>query len=147
MAIFNGGFPATYQPMGYNYQQYQAPAPQMSPAQMSTTNQMMTPPTIRAEIVQVDSQDAAERYPLAAGASQMMIARDDSFIAVKSMQSDGQYTVIYYDKRPPAPPEPPLDLSVFVRREEVADMIAAALSARQETQKPKKKEEKNDERI
>ena len=44
-------FPATYQPM---YPQYQ---PQM------------TPPTIRAEIIQVDSEDQAANYPVNAGAS------------------------------------------------------------------------------
>lgn len=131
MAIFNNGFPSTYQPIGYGYQSYQ-------PTQM----QQMTPPTIRAEIVQVDGTDAAERFPLAAGASQMMIAKDDSFIAVKSMQGDGTYTVTYYDKRPPAPPEPPLDLSGFVRREEVEEMIKNALGARQAPQKAKQKEEK-----
>lgn len=134
MAIFNGGFPTSYQPVGYGYQAYQPTVPQMQ------TQQQMTPPTIRAEIVQVDGQDAAERFPLAAGASQMMIARDDSFIAVKSMQADGLYSVTYYDKRPPAPPEPPLDLSAFVRREEVAEMITEALRTRQEPQKAKKKE-------
>lgn len=147
MALFNNGFPASYQPFGYSYQPYQQTVPQMQGTQMSSANQMMTPPTIRAEIVQVDGQDAAERYPLAAGASQMMIARDDSFIAVKTVLGDGQYSVTYYDKRPPAPPEPTPDLSAFVRRDEVEAMIAAALGARQEPQKAKKKEEKNDERI
>ena len=132
MAIFNNGFPASYQPFNYGYQ------PQIQTQQ--TAPQMMTPPTIRAEIVQVDGQDAAERYPLAAGASQMMIARDDSFIAVKTVQGDGQYSVTYYDKRPPAPPEPPLDLSAFVRREEVEAMISAALGAKQEAPRLKKKE-------
>lgn len=148
MALFNNGFPTSYQPFSYGYQPYQQTVPQMQGTQMSSSNQMMTPPTIRAEIVQVDGQDAAERYPLAAGASQMMIARDDSFIAVKTVQGDGQYSVTYYDKRPPAPPEPPLDLSVYARRDEVEAMIAAALGARQEPQKAtRKKEEKTDERI
>lgn len=59
---FNNGFPASYQPLGFgNYPQY----PQMQPPQMTGAQQMpqqmMTPPTIRAEIVQVDGEEAAGR--------------------------------------------------------------------------------------
>lgn len=142
MALYNNGFPVGYQQAGYPYAPPypQPPAPpQMPQTQMPGGNpQMMTPPTIRAEIVQVDGQEAAERYPLAAGMSQMMIAKDDSFIAVKTQGDGQQYSMTYYDRRPPAPPEPPVDLSGFVRREEVAEMIAAALRGRQEAQRGKK---------
>ena len=50
---FNNGFPMTYQQM---YPQYQY-------------QQMMTPPTIRAEIIQVGSEEEAANYPVAAGAT------------------------------------------------------------------------------
>lgn len=119
MAFFNP-FPTNYQP--YPYQQ----------------QQMMTPPTIRAEIVQVDNEQAAANYPVGAGASQMMIAKDDSFIAVKTATPNGQYTLDVFVKRPPAPPEPAFDPSLYVRRDEVAELIKNALTA---NKKPKKEAE------
>ena len=121
MAVFNGGFPVGYQP--FQFPGYQPPQPQQQ-----AQPQMMTPPTIRAEIVQVEGEQAAAQYPVGAGASQMMMAKDDSAIFVKTALANGQFQLDIFDKRPPAPPEPPLDLSGFVRREEVAEMITAALA-------------------
>lgn len=101
-------FPATYQPM---YPQFQ---PQM------------TPPTIRAEIIQVDSEEQAANYPVNAGASQMMIARDDSAIFVKSVGANGP-TLDVFIKRPPAPKAPEPE---YMTRADVEAMIAAALPKR-----------------
>ena len=80
---------------------------------------MMTP-TIRAEIVQVDSEEQAANYPVAAGASQMMIARDDSAIFVKTVGQNGA-TLDVFVKRPPAP------APVYLTREDVSAMIAEAM--------------------
>lgn len=113
----NPAFPAGYQPMGWN--------PPQNP------QQSMTPPTIRAEIVQVDDEKAAANYPVGAGASQMMIAKDDSAIFVKTAGQNGT-TLDVFVKRPPAPGAPEPD---FCTREEVEAMIAAALPKR-----PAKKE-------
>lgn len=120
----------------------------MSPAQMPGTTQpvqpipqMMTPPTIHAEIVQIDGEAAIAQFPVNAGASQMMMAKDDSFIAVKSMLANGQYTVDFYDKRPPAPPDPVFDPSAYVRRDEIEGLIAAAVAAVQPTKRATKREE------
>lgn len=99
---FNNGFPATYQnPYAYAFQQ-QAQQ-QMQQAQMQQAPQMMTPPTIHAEIVQVANEAAGEQFPVGVGASQMMITRDERTIMVKSASQNG-VTVEYYDKREPAPP-------------------------------------------
>lgn len=121
--IFNGGYPASYQPFGYqNYQQMQGA--QMSPA----NQQMMTPPTIRAEIVQVDGEEAANSFPVGAGSSQMMIARDDSAIFVKTAAANGQgYTLDVFVKRPPAPVKPPVDMGAYVTRDELPELLAAFL--------------------
>lgn len=100
-----GYFPVGYQP--YNQMQ-----------------QMMTPPTIRAEIVQVDNEQAAAQYPVGAGASQMMIARDDSAIFVKTAGANGQTNLDVFVKRAPKPAEPPIDLNRFVTREEFEQRIA-----------------------
>lgn len=121
--IFNNGYPANYQPFGYqNYQQMQGA--QMTPA----NQQMMTPPTIRAEIVQVDGEEAAGNFPVGAGSSQMMIARDDSAIFVKTAAANGQgYTLDVFVKRPPAPVKPPVDMGAYVTREELPELLAAFL--------------------
>lgn len=102
---YNNGFP-----MNYGYMPYQ---------------QMMTPPTIRAEIVQVDSEAAAAAYPVAAGASQMMMARDDSAIFVKTAFANGQHSMDVFVKRPPAPPAPAFDPGAYVTREELEQRLTA----------------------
>ena len=106
-----------WNPQGYFPMGYQAYQPQMQP-------QMMTPPTSRAEIVQVDNEQAAANYPVGAGASQMMIARDDSAIFVKTATPNGQYTLDVFLKRAPTPVEPPIDTKQVVTREEFERRIA-----------------------
>lgn len=121
---WNNGFPATYGqmfPQGYPMMQY----PQ---AGTQPTNQQMTPPTIRAEIVQVDNEAAAANFPVGAGASQMMIAKDDSAIFIKSAMANGQTTLDVYEKRAPEPPAPPFNPGEYVRKDEIEALISAALA-------------------
>lgn len=153
MAYYNG-FPATY-PGAY---QTAYPAPQMpvygqqmpNPGFQSGTfqngntqpmqqpqqqpTQMMTPPTIRAEIVQVEDEKAASNFPVGAGASQMMIARDESAIFIKSAMANGQTTLDVFEKRPPAPPAPAFDPEQYVRKDELEMLVSAALAAQQSEQ-------------
>lgn len=110
-------FPATYQP-------YMPQMPQQIP------QQMMTPPTIRAEIVQVDDETAAANYPVGAGSSQMMIAKDDSAIFVKTAGANGT-TLDVFVKRPPAPPAPVFDPAAFVTKEELEARLAALSKAKE----------------
>ena len=132
---WNNGFPATYtpiyQPYGQQTQFYpQMPQQNMSPTSMSGTNpQMLTPPTIRAEIVQVEDEKAASEFPVGAGASQMMIAKDDSAIFIKSALQNGQTTLDVFEKRPPAPPAPAFDPGEYVRKDELETLVSAALAA------------------
>lgn len=86
-----------YQNQGYNQVQ-QSPAPQITPANGLTNSQPLTPPTIHAEIVQVDSRQAAADYPVAAGSSQMMMLRDDSAIFIKMAYANGQSQLIVYPR-------------------------------------------------
>jgi len=79
------------------------------------------------EVVPSASEKAAEEFPVAAGATQMIIGSDDSFIAVKAVSVTGQVTFDIYDKRPPAPPVQPLNPADYVRKDEVAVLIAEAL--------------------
>lgn len=96
--------PYNYFPVGYQpyYQQ----------------NQMMTPPTIRAEIVQVNNEQEAAAYPVGVGASQMMIAKDDSAIYVKSASQSGT-TLEVFVKRAPTLQEPQFDPAKYVTRDEL----------------------------
>lgn len=126
MAPFNP-FPVGYTPYGYQQfqpQQYQ-PAPQMQqPGQMQGQQQ-----TKYVEVIPVDTVQEAEACPMAAGSSFLFFARDDSFIAVKSVGVNGQQSFSVFDKRPPAPAEPPIDLSAYVLRDEIGELVAAAVAA------------------
>ena len=95
------------------------------------------------EVVPAASEKAAEEFPVAAGATQMIIGSDDSFIAVKAVSVTGQVTFDIYDKRPPAPPVQPLNPADYVRKDEVAVLIAEALKTAKTGRKtaPVEKEE------
>jgi len=95
------------------------------------------------EVVPAASEKAAEEFPVAAGATQMIIGSDDSFIAVKAVSVTGQVTFDIYDKRPPAPPVQPLNPADYVRKDEVAALIAEALKTAKTGRKtaPEKEEE------
>lgn len=110
--------PYNYFPVGYQAYMQQ---PQIN-------NQMMSPPTIHAEIVQVNNEQDAAAYPVGVGASQMMIAKDDSAIFVKSATQNGS-TLEVFVKRPPAPPEPQFDPRQYVTRDELEKRLEALLQA------------------
>lgn len=89
--------------------------------------QSMTPPTIRAEIVQIDDMAAIDRFPMGAGTSQIFMTKDEMNIVIRSMYANGQHNDDIYDKRPPAPPEPRLNPADYVRKDEIMDYIAKAV--------------------
>ena len=153
---WNNGYPATYgqmYPQGYQMAQqpaygqqmpnptaYQAPMTQqpVSSTQMSGANQaaqpMMTPPTIRAEIIQLADdtwENTVDRFPLGPGASQMFITKSEDKVIIKTMGQDGPLPLIIYDKRPPEPPAPKFDPAQFVRKDELDMLVSAALAAQQ----------------
>lgn len=118
MAVYNNGFPMAY-PQFYPYQQM----PQ-NPQQVQQPQQSFTPPTIHADIVQVDGEQAAANFPVGAGSSQMMIAKDDSAIFIKSAMPNGQTTLDVFIKRPPAPPKQEPDLSNYVTWDKLKEYLA-----------------------
>lgn len=124
---YNNGFPMSYQqfyqPQYQPYGGYQN-SQQMAQAQMTGTNQqtqMMTPPTIHAEIVQIADRNEAVNFPVGAGQAQMMITRDDSTIFVKSAFANGQSSLAEYVKKEPEPQKPQAD---FITREEFERRLA-----------------------
>jgi hypothetical protein len=99
MQPYQNYFPANYQPFNpyqtyQNYQNYQQPV-----QQTQQQNQTYTLPTIHAEIVQVDDEQTARNFNVAAGSSQMMIAKDDSAIFVKTAYPNGESKLDVYEKR------------------------------------------------
>jgi hypothetical protein len=120
--MYNNGFPVTYPQLTYPFQQQQ----QLQP-------QGMTPPTIHADIVQVETEQEAWNYPVAAGSTQMMIARDDSAIFVKSAFSNSQPTLDIYRKEPQkAAPDP----AEYVTKEELAAALEGLKRSRRIKEEP-----------
>lgn len=125
---YNNGFPMSYQQF---YQpQYQSPyvgyqsGNSQSQMQQQAT-QMMTPPTIHAEIVQIADRNEASNFPVGAGQAQMMITRDDSSIFVKTAFANGQSNLVEYVKKAPEPQKPAAD---YVTREEFEKRLAEILA-------------------
>lgn len=110
----------------------------------STMPAAMTPPTIHAEIVQVEGETAAAQYPVGAGASQMMMARDESAIYVKTATSNG-YTLDVFVKRPPAPEAAPFNPADYVRVDALPGLIAAEVQAAIAAMQPAKPARKKNE--
>jgi hypothetical protein len=120
---WNNGFPASYQqmmPQNYPYGQQPFQQPQQP---------MITPPTIRAEIVQIEDEAAVHRYPLAAGVSQMFITRAEDKIIIKTMGQTGAMPLRVYEERPPAPPAPVFDPGEYVRKDELKALVSEAIEA------------------
>lgn len=101
---YNNVFPVNYQ---YYPQQY--------------GQQLMTPPTIHAEIVQISGDDEANSFPVGTGQSQMMMKRDDSAIYIKTVFANGQSRLVRYVREEEKPQEKTAD---FVTHEELEKRLA-----------------------
>lgn len=115
---YNNGFPMSYQQFyqpQIGFQQSMGMQPQQNQPQM------MTPPTIHAEIVQIADRNEAVNFPVGAGQAQMMMTRDDSAIFVKSAFANGQSSLVEYIRKAPEPQTPPAD---YVTREEFERRLA-----------------------
>ena len=135
MAIYNNGFPINYPQ--YYPQQFQYPQQNMQPQNVQQQNlpqqnlgaaQMMTPPTIHAEIVQINGKDEAVNFPVGTGQSQMMMTKDDSAIFIKTAYANGQSTLIKYTKEEVKPQE--TTNADYVTREEFENRIAEIMKSR-----------------
>lgn len=88
-------FPTSYTP--YNVYSTQQP-------QYASQTQPYSPPTIRAEIIQVSDEAEVQNYPLAAGATQMFMSKDDKYIFIKTAYTNSPAQVITYSKGEQKPP-------------------------------------------
>lgn len=147
----NYAFPVTYQQYVNPYQQYQNQFQQnfQQPVQnqfQATAQQSLTPPTIRAEIIQVDSgRKDVENYPVNAGCSQMFIAKDEQTIFIKSVLANGQYTIDEYQKKEPDPEQETNLLENYVTIDMLNSRLSEIVSAfSQNQQKSSKKSDKKE---
>lgn len=120
--MYNNGFPVTYPQLTFpTFQQPVQP-------------QGMTAPTIHADIVQVEGEQEAWAYPVAAGSTQMMIAKDDSAIYVKSAYTNSQPTMdIYKKEEQKKAPDP----SNYVTKEELAAALEGIRTTRRTAREEK----------
>lgn len=121
MQNFGGVYPNGYgfQPPNY-WPQYQQPQPQPVVVQQETNTRMV-------EIEPAESVRAAQETPVGAGMTKMFIGNDDSFMLVKSVSMTGQVSMVIYDRRPPEPPPATINPEEYVRRDEIAAIIAEAI--------------------
>ena len=112
---------AGMQPMpgyGWPMQMQQAPQPMM---QQTAPAAQMSKPTVHADIIQIENEEAGNNEPVDAGTSQMMITKDESAILIKSVLANGETTLDIYRRIPkakkPAAPD-------YITREEFESRMA-----------------------
>lgn len=93
----------------YPYQQYPAMPPQQQ--------------TRAIEVIPVDNEDQVNTWQVQAGTTVEFMARNDSFVAFKSVGINGESTVDFYDRRPPAPPAPVFSPADYVRKDELMALL------------------------
>ena len=86
-------------------------------------------PTISMQMKQVDSLDAINRLPLAAGTTGAYMTKDEKNIVFRTMYANGEHSDRIYDERPPAPPAPKFDPAEYVRKDEMEQLVKDALAA------------------
>lgn len=126
---YNNGFPVGYPQIFPQYQQaYQQPyqMPQYQQPQQPVQQQASR----MTEVFPAASEKAVLEFPVQAGATVMMVANDDSFVAIKEASVTGQINTVFYDRRPPEPAEAPVDLTAYVTRDELDQRLAALTATR-----------------
>lgn len=103
------------------------------PSMSQPSGMTMTPPTIHAEIIQIENEKEVDDAVVPANSSQMFMTRDEKVIIVKSASANGA-EVVTYDRRPPAPEPPKFDPRVYPTRDEVANYIEERLNSLQTAQ-------------
>lgn len=88
------------------------------------------------EVIPVDSEEEVERAAVAVGGTGLFAARNNRFLAVKSVELNGEPTTDYYDLRPPAPKPKPFDPKEYIRRDEIMDILADILNRKEEAHEP-----------
>lgn len=133
---YNNGFPVTYPQM---YPQYQQPyqMPQYQQIQQPVPQQAPQPASRMTEVFPAASEKTVLEFPVQAGSTVMFVANDDTFTAIKEASVTGQITTVFFDRRPPSAPEKPVDMALYVTRDELEKRLAAfGKTSRKETEVP-----------
>jgi hypothetical protein len=141
MSAFNPYYPNTFNPYQQAYQPYQQ-ANYAQPQQ----SQSFTQPTIRAEIVQIDGDEAeANNFPVQTGGTQMMINKAEDKIFIKTVYANNQSNLDVFVKQKPAPAQPQPNFDNFVTREELEQRLSQlSVPTSQPTTRKKKEENVNE---
>lgn len=88
-----------------------------------------------AEVFPAASEKTVLEFPVQAGTTVMFVANDDTFTAIKEASVTGQITTVFFDRRPPSAAEKPVDMALYVTRDELEKRLAAfGKSSRKETE-------------
>lgn len=90
---------------------------QQQGTQAQTPAQVMTPPTIRCEIIQITDPAEVDRYQMQPGATQIFVTRAEDLFIVRE-QGQAGYSIKRYPLEPPEPPKPPINPGDYLTREE-----------------------------
>lgn len=157
MALYNNGYPATYQQYYPQYQQpmYQQP---MQTQQVQAVPQMQNPqPQDGNGIIWISGIEGAKGYLVAPGKSVMLMDAEASTFYIKSTDASGMplplrifdYTERTQQTQPHSPiteqsaPQPEIDLSGYITRDEFEKRISE-LSQKPQTTTTVKKVGKTD---
>lgn len=114
--------------------------PQMPTAAVSgaVAPQAVTPPTIHADLIQIGDESEVSNWPASVGAPRGFILRDETKIIFKAVGPDGaELPLDVYVKQPPKPVKATFDPDMYVRRDEVREMVDAAILDRITAQEKK----------
>ena len=123
------------------YQQYNSYQQQTVPQPA----QQLTPPTIHADIIQIDNISAADNFPVGAGQSQLLMTRDDSAIVIKSVLANGQPVTTVFKRQNPEQKKPEINPADYITRDEFERRIADITPAPAPSAAPKRATKKDDE--
>lgn len=105
-------------PQAYPYAQQYVGQPQRQPT---------TPPMIHADIIQADSEDFVNSYPVGVGVTQAFMLRDESAIYFKTGEANGS-SIIKYQKSASAPVQ-----DTYIRRDEIEKLVREILAKNEVT--------------
>ena len=158
-ATMNGVNTATVNPMSYPYpntptytyanpyqgQNFNVNQPVQNQMQQTAPVNQMTLPTIHADIIQADEEQARE-YNIAAGTTQMFMSKDEDYIFIKTAYANGNYDFVRYPKDKTVTPTPSSDAqNDYVTREEFEKRLAEiAYKPKYKSHQNYKKEENAD---
>lgn len=115
-----------YQYPSYNnypqYQPYQQPIQQ--PMQQPQIQQQVQQTIPQQILVWVQSEDEATKYPLQAGQSLFLMNQNDSYLYMKSVDQLGKPTFIKKRLVDETDNTDKVDMSEYIRREEVDNLIS-----------------------